>query len=137
LTFNLLILTVLRVSFLVGIPNSAILISIPQRYQVVDSSSPLQAGIRLLPYTIANPIGLLVGNTIGGATKIAPIYLLFGSSLIQLLGIALLDMIPVKGGMLASMYVFEILIALGVGVTASVTMLATPHCVESKDLGTW
>ena len=113
------------------------MISIPQRYQVVDSSSPLQAGIRLLPYTIANPIGLLVGNTIGGATKIAPIYLLFGSSLIQLLGIALLDMIPVKGGMLASMYVFEILIALGVGVTASVTMLATPHCVESKDLGTW
>ncbi|TVY24313.1 Efflux pump [Lachnellula hyalina] len=127
-------MAMLLVSFLVGIPNSAILISIPQRYQVVDSSSPLQAGIRLLPYTIANPIGLLVGNTIGGATKIAPIYLLFGSSLIQLLGIALLDMIPVKGGMLASMYVFEILIALGVGVTASVTMLATPHCVESKDL---
>ncbi|TVY43112.1 Efflux pump [Lachnellula subtilissima] len=116
-------MAMLLVSFLVGIPNSAILISIPQRYQVVDASSPLQAGIRLLPYTIANPIGLLVGNTIGGATKIAPIYLLFGSSLIQLLGIALFDMIPVEGGMLAR-----------VGVTASVTMLATPHCVESKDL---
>ncbi|KAM0124629.1 hypothetical protein ACHAO1_010967 [Botrytis cinerea] len=125
----------LLISFLVGIPTSVILISIPQRFQIVNASSPLQAGIRLLPYTIANPFRLLIGNTVGGATKIPPLYLIFVSSSIQLLGLDLLDLVPVGGGILAGIYIFEILITLGAGVSNSLVMLATPHCIEAKDIG--
>jgi len=35
------------------------------------------------------------------------------------------------------LYASEVLVALGVGVTAALTMLVTPHCIEAKDIGSF
>ena len=78
-----------RISFLLGIPSSVLIIAIPQRCQIVLSATAFRAGIHLLPFTIASPFGLLLGNIIGGATKILPIYVILGSSLLSLLGYVL------------------------------------------------
>lgn len=118
-----------------GIPFTIVGIEIPQRFQIVNGTSALGAGVRLLPYIVSQPLGSLFGNTIAGTTKIPPIFLLFFGSGMQLIALGLMTVIPASGTVPHAEYFFEALMGFGGGTVFSVLMLIAPHIVDTSDLG--
>ncbi|KAF5866829.1 hypothetical protein ETB97_008633 [Aspergillus alliaceus] len=66
-----------------------LVISLPQRFQTVNSLSALHAGVRLLPHVTLAPIGSLSSNIIFMRRPVL-LFLVAGAGF-QLVGLALLD----------------------------------------------
>lgn len=119
-----------------GVPYNVVVIDVPQRFQAVDQSSPILAGLRLLPYVVITSLGSIMGTITCGRAKIYPIYLLaFGSSC-QVIGLGLLSSLPDTGHTPPSQYGYECIAGVGVGMNFGLLMLMTPFVVETRDLGT-
>lgn len=126
-----------RNSFLLGAPFTVAVFQIPQRSQIVNGASPLGAGIRLLPFAFASPVGSIVSAMIAGKLKVPPIYLVLIASTLQVIGFTLLSTLPTSGGFLShAQYGYEVIAGFGVGVNISTLMLMTPFSVEKRDQGT-
>lgn len=108
---------------------------LPQRLQTISGTSPLAAGIRLLPYTFGAALGAVFANIMGSKRRIAVIYILFLGALLQLLGLVLLSTLPTTRELPAKAYGFETLAGVGVGVTFGILVLATPYVASPRDLG--
>lgn len=123
------------ITFLVGAPFNAVVVSLPQRSQAVSGASPLNAGIRLLPYTFGAALGAVFGNIIGSKRRVAVVHILFLGALFQLLGLVLLSTLPTTKEFPARGYGFETIAGVGVGVTFGILLLATPFVANPRDLG--
>ena len=112
-----------------------IVVLLPQRFQTISSASPLNAGIRLLPYTFGSALGALLANLISSTRKVAVAYILLCGALLQLLGLVLLLTLPTTREFPAKGFGFEALAGMGVGVSFGILVLATPFVANPKDLG--
>lgn len=119
-----------------GAPWFVAIFQLPQRLQVVNSMSPLEAGIRFIPFTLAAPFGSVAAPTIAKARKIAPIYLVVFASVVQVIGFALLSSLPASQSVAAAQYGYEILAGFGCGINITLLILMTPFSVEDRDNGT-
>jgi hypothetical protein len=122
-------------SFFLGVPFTMLVISLPQRFQTVNSMSALDAGVRLLPYAMLAPIGSLVSNIIFMRRPV-PLLLLVAGAGFQIVGLALLVSDPVREYIPAKLYGYEILAGFGVGITFGTLVTITPASVEARDLAT-
>ena len=120
-----------------GAPWFVAIFQLPQRLQVVNSVSPLEAGIRFIPFTFAAPLGSIVAPTIAKAGKVAPIYMVVFASVIQVIGFALLSSLPASQSIAHAQYGYEILAGFGCGINITLLILMTPFCVEDRDKGTF
>jgi hypothetical protein len=110
-------------------------IELPQRFRVVNDDSPLTAGIHLLAFSVAIPIGSLTGNIVSTAVKTPVIYFTLAFSAIGLLGVILLSQISGSEKLSPAIFGYEILAGFGSGAVFSVLALAVPVCVEQRDIG--
>lgn len=131
---NILILSSDRNGFFLGAPFTAAIFLIPQRFILVNGLSPLDAGVRLLPFTFLCPIGSIIASVIAKA-KVPTIYLLVVGSVLQVVGFALLTTIPITTDIWSPQYGFQIIAGFGVGINISTLILMTPFCVEDRDKG--
>lgn len=118
-----------------GIPATIISYEIPQKYQAANGLTPLGAGIRLLVFVCAQPLGSFMGNAIARATKMPPIFILLAGIALQILGLGLMIMLPGSGAVPGAQYAYQAIMGWGSGLTFSIVMLITPFTVEAKDLG--
>lgn len=109
--------------------------SLPQRSQAVSGTSPLVAGIRLLPYTFGAALGAVFSNILGAKRRVAVIYIMFSAALLQLVGLVLLSTLPTARDFPAKGYAFETVAGFGMGITFGILMLATPFVANPRDLG--
>ena len=130
-------LTDFRLTFLTGVPFTVAVIQIPQRFQVVNDVSPLQAGIRLLPFAFSSPFASGVSATIASKFKVPPIYILFIGAIFQSVGFGLLSSVSTSGRFSHVQYLFEVIAGLGVGTNIGTLILMTPYAVSKKDQGTY
>ena len=114
---------------------TVITVDLPQIFQTAQQLSPLQAGIRLLPFCVGVPFGSFTGNLIAALTRARPIFILLAGAMLQVIGLALLTTVPIAGTVPASINGFLVIIALGAGLTFSILVTTTPHAVEERDLG--
>lgn len=134
--FNRAWIGTLILSLLAGIPYNIIIIDIPQRLQTVNGISPLGAGIRLVPFNFSIAIGCILINVFAMRTRIAPIYLLFVGSVIELIGLSLFStlsndiMTPAE----SILYGCEVLSGCGIGMVWGMLLVIPPHVVEHRDL---
>ncbi|KAI4264049.1 MAG: hypothetical protein L6R42_000831 [Xanthoria sp. 1 TBL-2021] len=91
------------------------------------------AGVRLLPFTVASPIGSIISSTIAGKLKTPPLYLVLGASMLQLVGFILMSTLPTSSHTSKAQYGYEVIAGFGCGVNISTHMLNTPFCVEKRD----
>ncbi|KAH8722881.1 major facilitator superfamily domain-containing protein [Phaeosphaeriaceae sp. PMI808] len=119
--------------FLLGPPSIVAIFSIPQRFQIVNSASPLAAGVRLLPYTAVSPISSMLVTAIAGKFKIPPLYLVIFCSICQTVGFALLATTPITEEILISQYGYQALAAFGCGANMTLLTIMTPYLVSKKD----
>lgn len=122
-------------AFFLGPPFTVSIFQIAQRAQVVNGTSALGGGIRLLPFSFASPVGSVVSAVIAGKAKIPPIYLVLFASCLQVVGFALLSTIPTGTGLFRAQYGYEVIAGFGVGINISTLILMTPFSVEKRDQG--
>jgi hypothetical protein len=120
-------------AFFLGGPWFVTVFQLPQRFQVVNSISPLEAGIRLMPFTFASPFGSIISAVIAGKLKVPPIYMVIFASVLQIIGFSLLSTLPTSTQIEAAQYGYQIIAGFGVGINISLLIMITPFCVESRD----
>ena len=111
-----------RITVLTGFPLFLAIVSIPERYQVVNSESSLGAGVRLIPLLCASAVGS-TGNGLMCARKNLSFYSLLGANCFLLLGSGLLSSVPHGENIDPAIYGYQVIFGLGVGGTLSATTI--------------
>ena len=110
------------------------MINIPQRLQALNDLTPLEAGLRLLPYTVVSPVCSIISNFLASRARIPLIILLLAGALSHLVGIVLLST-QESVNFQRSTLAYEALAGAGVGITFSLVILGTPFVVTPRDIG--
>jgi hypothetical protein len=98
-----------RFNFLVGPPYTIGLFQLPQRYQVVNGSSAIRSGVQLLPYCFVIPVGVILTSLPACSLNIPPVYFLVLSTVLQILGSALLSVTSTDDKLNGSQYAYQAL----------------------------
>ncbi|CAG8976536.1 hypothetical protein HYALB_00011013 [Hymenoscyphus albidus] len=123
-------------SLLNGIPFYTIVFTLPQRIQNTNHLSPFDAAVRIIPLSVGSASGGVLASIVTGTGRIAPIYLLWGYSVLTAIGTSLLTTLPSTVDIPRSFYGYEFLAGFGLGGTFSIPMLVIPYVVETRDLAT-
>ncbi|KAH7313897.1 major facilitator superfamily domain-containing protein [Stachybotrys elegans] len=119
--------------FFLGGPTINTMFIIPLRFQVVYQTSGLTAGIRLLPFTGALPVGAFVASLLAGRLKVPAIFLILSGSILQVIGFALLSTIPTTLSVPSEIYGYEFISGMGCGINYALLFILIPHVSESID----
>ena len=112
-----------------------VVIELPQRFQSVGFSSALDAGIRILPYTLTVALGSIATRVLTAKKRLPPIYVLVVSTALQIMGIGLLYSVVGSPSTPPSMYGYEVLAGLGVGLSLTTLLNVARFVVERRHLG--
>ncbi|KAL8902863.1 MAG: hypothetical protein Q9207_004328 [Kuettlingeria erythrocarpa] len=116
-----------------GAPFTVAVIQLPLKSQAVHGVSPLDAGIRLLPFAILSPIGSGIAAGVAGKAKVPPVYLLLAGSAVQIVGFTLLSLSSTSKSVSAAQYSYEAIAGFSIGVNLACLVLMTPFTVETRD----
>ncbi|ESK83651.1 drug resistance subfamily [Moniliophthora roreri MCA 2997] len=107
-------------------------IFLPQRMQVVDSLSPIAAGVRMLPLLLL--LGFL-SPFAGASVMIMKSYrpLMWISASVGSVGAGMLSTLALPTNF-SQVYGFETLVGFSIGVTITVSTIIIQFCVERRDL---
>ncbi|KAK6210507.1 hypothetical protein LQW54_006115 [Pestalotiopsis sp. IQ-011] len=117
-----------------GGPTIISMFIIPQRFQVAYGYSGLDAGVRLLPFTLALPAGSICASRIAGKLKVPPLFLLLAGSCLQITGFALLGTLPFTHEAPAGIFGYQIIAGWGCGMNFSLLFVMIPFVIEKKYL---
>lgn len=119
--------------FLTGAPFTVAVIQIPLRFQAVNGLSPLQSGIRLLPFAILSPIGSGIAAGVTGKMKIPPVHVMLVGSAVQIVGFTLLSFSSTTSNISNAQYGYEAIAGFAVGINIACLIVMTPFLVEERD----
>jgi hypothetical protein len=111
------------------------IIQIPLRFQSVNNESPWRAGVRLVPFGIAVPIGAGLVAAVCGKRRLPPIYMLLLASVLQILGLVFMSRLYLDNILWNGQYGLQFMTGLGCGLSVGVVTLITPFVIEKQDLG--
>ncbi|KAH7329580.1 putative multidrug resistance protein fnx1 [Stachybotrys elegans] len=106
---------------------------LPQRFQLVYNLSGLEAGVRLIPFTITIPAGTIFASAMSERFKIPALYLIFLGSALQVIGFALLGTLPTSLEIPPQLYGFEIIAGWGCGINFALLFIMIPFVNEERD----
>ncbi|MCJ1333216.1 hypothetical protein MMC10_009910 [Thelotrema lepadinum] len=121
-------------ALLSGVLLVTVVIELPQRFQSVGFSSALDAGIRILPYTLTVALGSIATRVLTAKKRLPPIYVLVVSTALQIMGIGLLYSVVGSPSTPPSMYGYEVLAGLGVGLSLTTLLNVARFVVERRHL---
>ena len=120
-----------RADFLAGVPFFVTIIQIPQRFQIVNGTSTLEAGVRMLPFILGVPISTAFASISASKLKMPPIYLFALGCVFQSVGTGLMSTLPVDMG--PKDYGYEVILGLGLGLNIGSVIIVTPNLIQGKD----
>jgi len=129
------IVGILMNAFLSGAVFTSCIIQIPLRFQAVNNESPWHAGVRLVPFGIAVPVGACFVAAICGNRRLPPIYMLFFASILQILGLVFMSRLTLGRILWKGQYALQFMTGIGCGLSVGVVTLMTPFAIEKRDLG--
>lgn len=106
---------------------------LPQRLQVTNALSPIDAGVRVIPFSLAAPVGSVISSSLANGAKIPPVYMIIFAAVLQVIGFALLSTLPFSHSVPASQYGYQVIAGFGCGINISMLILLTPFCVQQRD----
>ncbi|KAI4146673.1 MAG: hypothetical protein LQ340_005851, partial [Diploschistes diacapsis] len=127
-------LTLRRITFLTGATFTVAVIQIPQEWQTVSNCTALEAGTRLLPFTIFYSVGTILAMILTSKLHVPPVFVILLGAALQIISVAVMSCIPVRTG--AAKYICEIILGIGVGTNIGVLVQLTPQLIRGKDQAT-
>lgn len=118
-----------------GVPSTVAVIEIPQRFQAVNALSPLQAGLRFLPFALSSPVGAGISSVFVSKLKVPPVVIVILGSILQTIGAALMSTLPASQIIIAENYGYQIILGFRLSLNIAGLMVLTPFVVEKRDLG--
>jgi hypothetical protein len=123
-------------TFLTGAVSVTCIVLIPLRYQTAAGLSPLQAGARLILFSVASPIGAILAAAACKKNRVAPLYLMLFGEILQIIGLVLATTLTSTNDRdWPGLYGLQVCIGFGMGLVVGTATLLTPAVVERKDLG--
>ena len=129
--------TICRSSALSDVPFTVAVIEIPQRFQAVNATSPLLAGVRLLPLSLSAPFGSVLSSVFIMKAKAPPAIIVLLGAILQTIGSAMLSTLPVHHEIISATYGFETVLGIGLGLNIAALMILPPYVVQKRDQGTY
>ncbi|EEA26380.1 hypothetical protein TMatcc_005354 [Talaromyces marneffei ATCC 18224] len=121
-------------SFMFGAISITFIFELPIRYQNVQGLNSLQAGLRLLPFSLSGPIGSILSAGLCKSLRIPPIYIMIVGSILQVLGIIFTSRMSTTDLNWNGLYGLEVLIGIGFGFCLGGATLLIPFIFEKEDL---
>jgi hypothetical protein len=122
-------------SFFSGATLTTVIIYLPQRFQVVNGDSPLEAGFRLLTLTVIISVGALSSGLLIQTFKVAPLWVLIGCASLQIIGLVLMGYLSSDYTVHPAVYGFQVLLGLGFGGSLSTSVMLIPLICSKQDMG--
>ncbi|KAI0173109.1 major facilitator superfamily domain-containing protein [Hypoxylon sp. FL1284] len=118
---------------LVGGPMAVMIFQLPQRFQLVHGFSPLDAGARIIPFGAAVPFGTIVAANILSKTRFPAVYILLAGTALQIIGFALLGVLPSTTQVPPGIYGYQVLSGVGCGANYQAMYLAIAFVADRRD----
>ena len=107
------------------------LINLPQRFQIVNALSPVEAGIRLLPLLVLSAFGAGLSGIICNKKNIS-FYLICFANVLQIIGTGLMSVSSTAKHIPASIYGLEAVLGFAFGTNAVCLMITSRVEVDEK-----
>ncbi|KAI4604318.1 hypothetical protein KJ359_000453 [Pestalotiopsis sp. 9143b] len=115
----------LSCSFFAGFQYLALIIILPERFQIVNGDSSFMAGIHLLPQLGACAFGSFLAGVVSSKRNNTA-YTLIAASCLQLVGLIFLSLLSDVDTEIYAQYGYQVIFGLGIGLSfASVTILTS------------
>ncbi|KAF5564217.1 major facilitator superfamily transporter [Fusarium phyllophilum] len=134
LVHNRFVMGLLLNGFFTGFPFMAALINIPQRFQTVNMTSAINAGIRTLPLLLLSPLATAINGILVSKLGVPPLYTLFLGGSLQTIGVGLYSSLKSSTSIASAQYGYEAIMGLGFGFNLSTILMMVPLLVTEKDL---
>ncbi|KAL6717427.1 hypothetical protein ACLMJK_005342 [Lecanora helva] len=123
-------------AFFGGAVFIAVVINIPQKFQVVNNLSAFGAGWRLLALMLCTPLGSGASGFLIQKLKIPPFYIFIFAAVLQTVGLALMGSLSdTEVAVPSAQYGYQVILGLGIGLSLSSVIIAAPTVIEDKDTG--
>jgi hypothetical protein len=114
----------------------AAIITIPQRFQVVNGTTAVEAGTRMLPLLLCSPIATIFASVLLSKLKLPPLYVLLAGCSLQTLGVGLFSSLDSsKLDVPSFQYGYQVLMGCGFGLNLSTVLMMVPLVVKQRDMG--
>jgi uncharacterized membrane protein YdcZ (DUF606 family) len=117
---------------LTGFPFMTVIITLPQRFQIVNGLSPVAAGIRMLPLLLLTGVGAAFTGILCSKKNVS-FYLLVASLCLQIVGTALLSILPTDEAIRSSQYGIQVILGFSFGVGLVSLIICCRVEVELED----
>ncbi|RDA90121.1 hypothetical protein CP533_2571 [Ophiocordyceps camponoti-saundersi (nom. inval.)] len=124
---------VMLVFVLVGVPIVVTNFQLPQRFQLVNGLSSIDASVRILPFGVAFCVGSLASSRLTSSLRVPSIYHVLAGSALQVVGFALLGVLRPSREIQPAVYGYQILCGIGVGLNYMALYLLIPFTADKRD----
>ncbi|KAK4224901.1 major facilitator superfamily transporter [Podospora fimiseda] len=135
LACNRLVLGLLLNAFLTGFPFMTALINIPQRFQVLNGTTAVNAGLRMLPLLLCSPVATTISGWILTRFKLPPVYMLVAGCVLQTIGMGLFSSLPSSDTRIRStQYGYQVIMGFGFGFNLGTLVMMVLLVVTQADM---
>ncbi|GKZ78253.1 hypothetical protein AnigIFM56816_001809 [Aspergillus niger] len=120
-------------SLTTGASLTVSVVEIPQRFQVVNSSSPLGAGVKLLAFAVSVPAGMMFCSIVAGRYPLPLVYLGIAGICLQVVGAFLYSSIPSETQIWRGQFAYLVLAGFGNGLAFGTFYSMLPLVVTIAD----
>ncbi|KAI3394784.1 hypothetical protein diail_2253 [Diaporthe ilicicola] len=132
LVYNRVYMAAVAAMFLSGYCYLAIVITLPERFQIVNGDSALMAGVHLIPMLGATAMGSIVAGAFS-RKKNNTSRTLVAASCLQVIGLGLLTTFDAPSSPTAPQFGYQAIFGLGVGLTFSSATILTKIQASGRD----
>lgn len=118
--------------FLSGFSYLAVIITLPERFQIVNGDTSLAAGLHLLPMLGATALGSVIGGVVSKKNNYTSQALIIAAGL-QVVGLGLLTTFDASSSPMDAQFAYQGVFGLGVGLTFSSATILTKIHAAGKD----
>lgn len=118
--------------FLSGFSYLSIIITLPERFQIVNGDSSLEAGVHLLPMLGATAVGSIIGGAFS-KKKNNTSRTLVAAACFQIIGLGSLTTFDAPSSPMAPQFGYQAIFGLGVGLTFSSATILTKIQAAGRD----
>ncbi|PYH41262.1 major facilitator superfamily transporter [Aspergillus saccharolyticus JOP 1030-1] len=118
--------------FLTGPAVTILYIELPQRFQTVNQSSALRAGLQVLTFGVGSPAGAAICSLLAGRFGCPFVYLAAAGSVLQIVGAFLLASVPATLRIWPGQYGYMAITGVGTGISIAALYMCVPVVVRGS-----